>query len=89
MNRNLHSSSKLTEFARTFEAQPETLLNRVVNRITSAYNSSANVPNSSSPVPSTNNCTENAELEVPESDDTETYQITSQDNDNAVRKVAK
>lgn len=45
MNRNLHSPTKLTEFARDFENQPDTFLNKVVQKITNAYNSSYNSVN--------------------------------------------
>lgn len=52
INRNLHSPTKLTEFARTFDNEPENFLNKVVNRITGVYNSGYNtvniVPSSSS-----------------------------------------
>ncbi|XP_055381749.1 putative 1-phosphatidylinositol 3-phosphate 5-kinase [Condylostylus longicornis] len=45
MNRHLHSPTKLTEFARNFEEQPETLLTKFVNKITNAYNTSYNTVN--------------------------------------------
>lgn len=45
MNRNLHSPTKLTEFARDFENEPDTFLNKVVQKITNAYNSSYNSVN--------------------------------------------
>lgn len=44
-NQNLHSLTKLTEFARDFENQPETLLGRFVNKIQNAYNHSYNTMN--------------------------------------------
>lgn len=44
-NRNLHSPTKLTEFARDFENEPETFLNKVVTKITNAYNSGYNTVN--------------------------------------------
>lgn len=50
MNRNLHSPTKLTEFARDFDAEPETFLTKFVNKLTNAYNSgynTVNVPNQS------------------------------------------
>lgn len=45
MNRNLHSPTKLTEFARDFDAEPETFLTKFVNKITNAYNSGYNTVN--------------------------------------------
>lgn len=45
INRNLHSPTKLTEFARDFENEPDTFLNKVVQKITNAYNSSYNSVN--------------------------------------------
>lgn len=83
MNRNLHlhSSSKLTEFARNFETQPETLLNKVVNRITNVYNSSSNAGNISSP-PATANV-ENIDVQIPRRDETRDYQNV-QEKDNSV-----
>uniref|UniRef100_A0A1A9W6H5 1-phosphatidylinositol-3-phosphate 5-kinase n=1 Tax=Glossina brevipalpis TaxID=37001 RepID=A0A1A9W6H5_9MUSC len=45
MNQNLHSLTKLTEFARDFEEQPDTLLSRFVNKIQHAYNQSYNAVN--------------------------------------------
>ncbi|KAL9891944.1 1-phosphatidylinositol 3-phosphate 5-kinase fab1 [Glossina fuscipes fuscipes] len=45
MNQNLHSLTKLTEFARDFEEQPDTLLSRFVNKIHHAYNQSYNTVN--------------------------------------------
>lgn len=45
MNRNLHSPTKLTEFAREFDAEPETFLTKFVNKITNAYNSGYNTVN--------------------------------------------
>lgn len=45
MNRNLHSPTKLTEFARDFDHEPETFLTKFVNRITNAYNTGYNTVN--------------------------------------------
>lgn len=45
MNRNLHSPTKLTEFARDFDAEPETFLTKFVNKLTNAYNSGYNTVN--------------------------------------------
>lgn len=45
MNRNLHSPTKLTEFARDFDAEPETFLTKFVNKITNAYNNGYNTVN--------------------------------------------
>lgn len=45
MNRNLHSPTKLTEFARDFDVEPETFLTKFVNKITNAYNSGYNTVN--------------------------------------------
>lgn len=45
INRNLHSPTKLTEFARDFENEPETFLNKVVTKITNVYNSGYNTVN--------------------------------------------
>lgn len=45
MNRNLHSPTKLTEFARDFDEEPETFLTKFVNKITNAYNSGYNTVN--------------------------------------------
>lgn len=45
MNRNLHSPTKLTEFARDFDAEPETFLTKFVNKITNAYNTGYNTVN--------------------------------------------
>lgn len=58
MNRNLHSPTKLTEFARDFDDEPETIFSKLVNKFTSAYNSNYNNlsvinPSSSSPSQST------------------------------------
>lgn len=54
MNRNLHSPTKLTEFARDFDIEPDTFLAKFVNKITNVYNSGYNtvnvVPSTSSPV---------------------------------------
>lgn len=58
-NQNLHSMTKLTEFARDFEEEPETLFGRFVNKIQNAYNQSYNTVNDlssvnpQSPTPST------------------------------------
>lgn len=71
MNRNLHSPTKLTEFARDFDIEPDTFLAKFVNKITNAYNSgynSVNVVPTSSPVlgigqaarPSTSNVSQNS-----------------------------
>lgn len=51
MNRNLHSPTKLTEFARDFDAEPETFLTKFVNKITNAYNSGYNTVNVSGSSP--------------------------------------
>lgn len=45
MNRNLHSPTKLTEFARDFDVEPDTLLSKFVSKITNAYNSGYNTVN--------------------------------------------
>lgn len=45
MNRNLHSPTKLTEFARDFDIEPDSFLAKFVNRITNAYNSGYNTVN--------------------------------------------
>lgn len=53
MNRNLHSPTKLTEFARDFDIEPDTFLTKFVNKITNVYNSGYNTVNvvpTSSPV---------------------------------------
>lgn len=75
MNRNLHSSSKLTEFARNFEAKPETLLNKVVNRLTSVYAGSSNADvagsvaivseNDNNATPQTEDTNQNQSVQVP------------------------
>lgn len=49
-NQNLHSMTKLTEFARDFEEEPETLFGRFVNKIQNAYNQSYNTVNDISSV---------------------------------------
>lgn len=55
MNQHLHSPTKLTEFARDFEEEPETLFGRFVNKIQNAYNASYNSVNE---IPSSStNCT--------------------------------
>lgn len=58
-NQNLHSLTKLTEFARDFENQPETLLGRFVNRIQNAYNHSYNAVNEMSSINQTPNISNN------------------------------
>lgn len=45
MNRNLHSPTKLTEFARDFDIEPDTFLAKFVNKITNVYNSGYNTVN--------------------------------------------
>ncbi|XP_037956790.1 putative 1-phosphatidylinositol 3-phosphate 5-kinase [Teleopsis dalmanni] len=45
MNQHLHSPTKLTEFARDFEDEPETIFGRFVNKIQNAYNQSYNTVN--------------------------------------------
>lgn len=45
MNRNLHSPTKLTEFARDFDVEPETIFTKFVNKISNAYNSGYNSVN--------------------------------------------
>lgn len=45
MNRNLHSPTKLTEFARDFDIEPDTFFARFVNKITNVYNSGYNTVN--------------------------------------------
>lgn len=45
MNRNLHSPTKLTEFARDFDIEPDTFFAKFVNRITNVYNSGYNTVN--------------------------------------------
>lgn len=60
MNRNLHSPTKLTEFARDFDAEPETFLTKFVNKITNAYNSGYNTVNVSGSSP-------NSPLHIPRS----------------------
>lgn len=45
MNRNLHSPTKLTEFARDFDIEPDTLISKFVSKITNAYNSGYNTVN--------------------------------------------
>ncbi|KAH8277660.1 hypothetical protein KR018_003254, partial [Drosophila ironensis] len=44
-HQHLHSPTKLTEFARTFEDKPESLFGRVVNKIQNVYNQSYNTVN--------------------------------------------
>ncbi|XP_005181106.2 putative 1-phosphatidylinositol 3-phosphate 5-kinase [Musca domestica] len=50
-NQNLHSMTKLTEFVRDFEEEPDTLFGRFVNKIQNAYNQSYNTVNDLSSVP--------------------------------------
>lgn len=45
MNRNLHSPTKLTEFARDFDIEPDTFFAKFVNKITNVYNSGYNTVN--------------------------------------------
>lgn len=45
MNRNLHSPTKLTEFARDFDIEPDTFFSKFVNKITNVYNSGYNTVN--------------------------------------------
>lgn len=45
MNRNLHSPTKLTEFARDFDIEPDTFFTKFVNKITNVYNSGYNTVN--------------------------------------------
>lgn len=45
MNRNLHSPTKLTEFARDFDIEPDTFFAKFVNKITNVYNSGYNSVN--------------------------------------------
>lgn len=49
-NQNLHSTSKLTEFARDFEEEPDSIFGRFVNKIQNAYNQSYNTVNDLSSV---------------------------------------
>lgn len=49
MNRHLHSPTQLTEFAREFEEQPDTLFGKFVNRLTNVYNNSYNSVNEVQP----------------------------------------
>lgn len=44
-NRNLHSPTKLTEFARDFDVEPDTFLTKFVNKLTNVYNSGYNTVN--------------------------------------------
>lgn len=44
-NQNLHSMTKLTEFVRDFEEEPDTLFGRFVNKLQNAYNQSYNTVN--------------------------------------------
>lgn len=45
MNRNLHSPTKMTEFAREFDEEPITYFSKIVNKLTSAYNNGYNTVN--------------------------------------------
>lgn len=45
MNRNLHSPTKMTEFAREFDEEPVTYFSKFVNKLTSAYNNGYNTVN--------------------------------------------
>lgn len=45
MNRNLHSPTKLTEFARDFDIEPDTFFAKFVHKITNVYNSGYNTVN--------------------------------------------
>ncbi|XP_060652864.1 putative 1-phosphatidylinositol 3-phosphate 5-kinase [Drosophila nasuta] len=45
VHQHLHSPNKLTEFARNFEDKPESILNRMVNKIQNVYNQSYNTVN--------------------------------------------
>lgn len=46
MHRNLHSPTKLTEFARDFDSEePDSFFGKIVSRLTSAYNTSYNTVN--------------------------------------------
>lgn len=55
MNRNLHNTTKLTEFARDFDDEPDSLLGKFVVKLTNAYNTGYNTVNvapSNSTIPS-------------------------------------
>lgn len=45
MNRHLHSPTKLTEFARDFDEEPETVFSKIVNKLHNAYNTGYNTVN--------------------------------------------
>lgn len=45
MNRNLHSPTKMTEFAREFDEEPVTYFSKFVNKLTNAYNNGYNTVN--------------------------------------------
>lgn len=45
MNRHLHSPTKLTEFARNFDEEPETVFSKIVNKLQTAYNTGYNTVN--------------------------------------------
>lgn len=46
MNRNLHSSTALTEFARDFDEEPETMFSKLVTKFTTGiYNSGSSTSN--------------------------------------------
>lgn len=45
MNRHLHSPTKLTEFARDFDEEPETVFSKIVNKLHNAYNTGYNSVN--------------------------------------------
>lgn len=45
MNRHLHSPTKLTEFARDFDEEPETVFSKFVNKLQNAYNTGYNTVN--------------------------------------------
>lgn len=53
MNRNLHSPTSLTEFARVFDEEPETIFSKFVTKITNAYNNNYNSINTNTPSTST------------------------------------
>lgn len=42
---NLHSTTKLTEFARDFDEEPETVFSKFVNKLQNAYNTGYNTVN--------------------------------------------
>lgn len=45
MNRHLHSPTKLTEFARDFDEEPETVFSKIVSKLHNAYNTGYNTVN--------------------------------------------